>query len=377
MRTTSALQTLPSTTTIFFEEDPMNAIAVTGYFATGSGAVYNLLQEYRSVDDGGMSDFEHIFLYDVNGVFETIDRILYANSLYNSNAAINAFRREMQRLNDTDFGWFGGYRYRCGDRFMEIIEDFIDEITEYRFDRDWYNTFLCRKHTPERLLKDSVKVLLGRLKPDRNFGTTIMMDPNNRGEYSFASPQKLQAASRKLITRYIETLYPMHTEKTVILNHLIQPQYAHRLHGYTPDGLKLIIVDRDIRDLYVYNKYTNVWGGNTFPTELEDFIRFTKAYRATEQKVASDRILRVQFEDLIYDYDNTVSRIETFVGLHPEDHTTQGTKLVPQRSIKNTQVFTIREEWNAELKRLEEEFPDMIYNFPYKNTTSMAELFGD
>ena len=353
----------------------MNAIAVTGYFATGSGAVYNLLQEYASVDDGGMSAFEHIFLYDVNGVFETVDRILYANSLYNSNAAINTFRREMRRLNDTDFGWFGGYRYRCGNRFMEIIEDFIDEITEYRFDRDWYNTFLCRKHTPERLLKDSVKVLLGRLKPDHNFGTAILMDPNNRGEYSFASPEKLQAASRKLITRYIETLYPMHTEKTVILNHLIQPQYAHRLHGYTPDGLKLIIVDRDIRDLYVYNKYTNVWGGNTFPTELEDFIRFTKAYRATEQQVASDRILRVQFEDLIYDYDNTVAKIEAFVGVGSNDHSAKATRFTPEKSIKNTQIFRMNPDWAAEIARLEQVFPEYVYPFPYHHNTSLAELF--
>lgn len=355
----------------------MNAIAVTGYFATGSGAVYNLLQEYASVDDGGMSAFEHIFLYDVNGVFDTVNRILYANSLYNSNAAINAFRQEMQRLNDTDFGWFGGYRYRCGDQFMKIIEDFIDEITEYRFDRNWYNTFQRRKHTPERLLKDSIKVLLGRLKPDHNFGTTILMDPNNRGEYSFASPEKLQAATQRLIRRYIEVMYPAHGEKTVILNHLIQPPYVHHLPDYAPDELKLIIVDRDIRDLYICNTYTNVWGGNTFPKDLDSFIRFTKTYRATEHPIDSDRILRVRFEDLIYDYDNTVSRIEAFAGLRPEDHTAKGTKLVPQRSIKNTQVFTLCEEWNAELKRLEEEFPEMIYNFPHKNTTSMAELFDD
>lgn len=353
----------------------MNAIAVTGYFATGSGAVYNLLQEYSSVDDGGMSGFEHIFLYDINGVFETVDRILYANSLYNSNAAINAFRREMRRLNDTDFGWFGGYRYRCGDQFMKIIEDFIDEITEYRFDRDWYNTFLGRRRTPERLLKDSVKVLLGRLKPGRNFGTAIVMDPDNRGEYSFASPEKLQAATQRLIRRYIEILYPAYGEKTVILNHMIQPPYAHHLPDYAPAELKLIIVDRDIRDLYIYNTYTNVWGGNTFPKDLDGFIRFMKAYRATERQVDSDRILRVRFEDLIYDYDNTVSRIEAFAGLRPEDHTARETKLVPQRSIKNTQIFTMREEWKPELQRLEEEFPELIYDFPYKNTTSMAELF--
>ena len=353
----------------------MNAIAVTGYFATGSGAVYNLLQEYASVDDGGMSDFEHIFLYDVNGVFETVGRILYANSLYNSNAAINAFRREMRRLNDIDFGWFGGYRYRCGDQFMKIIEDFIDEITEYRFDRDWYNTFQRRKHTPDRLLKDSIKVLLGRLKLDHNFGTAILMDPNNRGEYSFASPQKLQAATQRLIRRYIEVMYPTHGEKTVILNHMIQPPYVHHLPDYTPDELKLIIVDRDVRDLYVYNKYTKVWGSSTFPTDLAAFIQFTRSYRATERRIECDRILRVHFEDLIYDYDRTVEKIETFVGLNPCDHTAKRTKFIPEKSIKNTQIFSMDPAWDKEIEILEQELAEYVYQFPYRQDTSLSELF--
>lgn len=353
----------------------MNAIAVTGYFATGSGAVYNLLQEYSSVDDGGMSSFEHIVLYDVNGVFDTIDRLLNNNTLYNSNAAINAFRREMLRLNNTDFGWFGGYKYRCGNQFMETVEEFINDITEYRIDRNWYNTFGGRRRTLNRIVKDTVKVVLGKLKPDHNFGSEIYMAADNYGEFSFASEDKLQSSVKKFIEHYIQMLYPNYSDKCVILNHLIQPQFAYRLPHYAPDGLKLIIVDRDIRDLYVYNRYTNIWGGNTFPKELNDFIRFMKAYRATERPVESDRILRIQFEDLIYNYNDTVSRIEAFAGLRPDDHTAKGTRLVPERSIKNTQIFTMREEWKPELKRLEQEFPDLIYDFPYKNPTSFSELF--
>ena len=353
----------------------MNAIAVTGYFATGSGAVYNLLQEYRSIDDGGMSAYEHIFLYDVNGVFDTINRILYANSLYHSNAAINDFRREMRRLNDTDFGWFGGYRYRCGDRFMDIIEEFICDITEYRIDRDWYNTFQCRKHTPERILKDSAKVLFGRKKPDHTFGTEIQMAPDNRGEYSFASAEKLQAAAKKLICNYIGIMYPDHGERTVLLNHMVQPPYVHHLQDYTPEELKLIIVDRDIRDQYILNKYTDVRGGNTYPSDPDAFVRFIRSYRATERPVSSERILRIQFEDLVYHYDGTVRRIEEFIGLRPEDHVNPGTLLVPQRSIKNTQLFAMCEQWRDEVEYIARELPDMVYEFPYASTTSMNELF--
>ncbi len=351
----------------------MQAIAVTGYFATGSGAVYNLLQEYNSITDGGLSSFEHIFLYDVNGVFDTIDKILYSNRLYNSNAAINAFRREMKRLNNTDFNWFGGYKYRCGHKFLDIIEDFIDDITEYYIQRDWYGTYVGRKIIPKRVIKDFVAVLIGKKKLTHNFGSSIIMDCENRGEFSFATPQKIQAATKKLVDNYLKIMYH-DTDKIIVLNHMLQPQDSIRM-DYLPEYLKLIIVDRDIRDLYIYNKYTRVWGGNTFPIETDDFIKFIKSYRATEYISSSPNILRIQFEDLIYHYDNTVNQIEKFVGITSKEHIRAKEIFIPEKSVKNTQIFRMKDEWKPEINKIENELSEYIYNFPYVNKTSMEELF--
>lgn len=352
----------------------MKSVSITGYFATGSGAVYNLLQEYSSIEDGGLSSYEHIFLYDVNGVFETVDRILYGNSLYNSNAAINAFRKEMRRLYETDYNWFGGYKYLCGPRFLEIIEQFIADITEYHIEREWYGIYAAKKMSAERILKDAGAIALGRRRFNHNFGKKIVMDPDNRGEFSFADREKLQNAVKALIDRYLSALYPK-SDKIIALNHMLSPQDAFRIPDYTPDDFKMIIVDRDVRDLYVCSKYTNVWGVSTFPTDIDRFIDFMRSYRATERKVDSDRILRVQFEELIYHYDDTVQKIEAFVGLDPKDHIKKKTILVPEKSIHNTQVFKTSAQWNDEIRMLEQELPELIYSFPYENHTSVDQLF--
>lgn len=352
----------------------MKSVAVTGYFATGSGAVYNLLQEYSTIDDGGLSEFEHIFLYDINGVFETVDRIMHGNSLYNSNAAINLFRKEMKRLNEIDYNWFGGYKYRCGNRFMEIIEEFIADITEYHIQRDWYGNFECRKISLERIIKDLGAVFLKHRRIDHNFGTKIIMDKENRWEFSFASEEKLKYAVRKLVNGYLDSMYSS-SDKIIALNHMLSPQDAFRVPGYMPEDFKLIIVDRDIRDLYIYNKYTDVWGGNAFPTEIDEFIRFMKSYRGTEKTIECDQILRIQFEDLIYDYEATVRRVEEFVGLSPDNHIKRKKYFVPEKSIKNTQIFQMNSEWKKELERLEIEFPELVYSFPYYQGTSMEQLF--
>lgn len=352
----------------------MKAVTITGYFATGSGAVYNLLQEYSSISDGGLSAYEHIFLYDINGVFETVDRLLYCNRLYNSNHAINVFRKEMKRLNNVDFGWFGGYRYLVGNKFMNIIEEFITEITEYTIKREWYGTFVGRKYSFSRITKDIVKFILGKNKFNHNFGTYIAMDKENKGEFSFASKEKLVKATRSLVEKYLDIMYKK-TDKTIILNHLLQPQDAKRLEQFMPEDMKMIIVDRDIRDLYVYNKYTNVWGGNTFPTDVDDFISFMKSYRATECKVDSNRILRVQFEDLIYKYEETVQKIEKFLEIDSLTHHLKKEVFVPEKSIKNTQIFLMDDAWKEEVDKVAKEFPDLVYDFPYDQLTRMEDLF--
>lgn len=352
----------------------MKSVCITGYFATGSGAVYNLLQEYISIEDGGFSNYEHIFLYDVNGVFQTIDRILYGNSLYNSNAAINAFRKEMKKLYATDYNWFGGYKYICGKQFLEIIEQFILDITEYHIQREWYGIYENRKITLERLAKDSISFFLKKRSINRNFGTKIVFDKNNRGEFSFASEEKMQHATKRLIENYLKLLY-RNTDKTIILNHMLSPQDAYRVPNYTPNDFKMIIVDRDIRDLYVCNKYTDIWGSSTFPTEINEFVRFMKGYRSTERKVEDKRILRVQFEDLIYKYEETVKKIEHFVGINEIEHSHKRKIFIPEKSIKNTQVYKLDPKWRDEIFILEQKFPEFIYNFPCDNETSLDCLF--
>ncbi len=356
----------------------MQAVSITGYFATGSGAVYNLLQEYDTISDGKLTSFEHVFLYDNNGVFETVDKLLYNNRLFNSNSAIDSFRKEMNRLYNVDFNWFGGYKYRCGKRFLDIIEEFINTITEYHSDFYWYGKYVKRKTFLTRLVKDSVSVLINRKRYDHTFGTAIVMDSNNCDEYSFATEEKLKEATKKLIKQYIILMYPEYNQKTVILNQLLQPFDAYRMNSYVPEDVKMIIVDRDIRDIYITNTYTNVWsGGRPFPKEVDKFVEFMKAYRKQERPTQSSDVLRIKFEDLIYNYETTKSIIESFVGISPKNHINPKRYFNPQKSIKNTQIFRSNNRWEKEICIIEKELKDFTFDFPYCAETSVQELFDD
>ena len=356
----------------------MKSVAVTGYFATGSGAIINLLQEYSSIDDGGLSSFEHLFLYDIDGVFDTVDRLLNFNSLFNSNAIINHFRAEMLKLNNNDFGWFGGYKYKCGNGFIDLVETFINEITEYHFDANWYGIMEREKISIDRVVKDLGATIVKGRRINHHFGRKTAYSKNNKYEFSFASEVILKKATKRLVNDYIKLLYK-DNNKIALLNHLITPQDAKRMPDYLPDDLYLIIVDRDVRDLFFHNKYIwdGLWGRSMhiFPNEPYEFVNHMKKYRATEQMVNHKRILKVQFEDLVYNYEKTVKTIEDFLGISPSDHINEKKFFDPEKSIKNTQLFELKPEWKEEVKIIEQKLPELIYDFPWKNKTSLGEIF--
>ena len=86
-----------------------------------------------------------------------------------------------------------------------------------------------------------------------------------------------------------------------------------------------------------------------------------------------ENILRLHFEDLIYNYNETVSLIEQFVGIDSKSHIKPGMHFAPQVSIKNTQNFRMENSWSQEVKYIEEHMKEFIYPFPYEIETRIED----
>ena len=106
----------------------------------------------------------------------------------------------------------------------------------------------------------------------------------------------------------------------------------------------MIIVDRDQRVLYILDQH--IWSNNAFrkssvhfPT---DMIAFSEEWKNTlVEDFKNPNAKRVHFEDLVYDYENAVNSIETFLGLKKEQHIHKKEHFNPKDSIENTQVFRV------------------------------------
>lgn len=355
-------------------------IAVTGYFGSGSSAVLDLLCEFDSVTTGlpdNIESFEHTTLYQPGGIFDLEDKLLLGNDIHRSDEAIRTFKTEMMRLNDNNFGWFGSFKEMFGDEFEKITNTLIEELHPFSIYTRYYGQYKAVKFSLVKVgVQLAARVLLGRHV--YKWGRQFVYEPKDRGMISaFPSEDEYYTAASKFVSSYMN-LFSDKNKPNTVFDRLILCHNIYRLPKYFGNDFKLIVLKRDIRDVYVFNKYLwpEINAGTMYPMDIDIFIDYWRRLKSREKKIIDDRILEVNFEDLIYNYETTTDLIKKHCNLS-DNEWHQFKYFKPEKSIKNTQVFKIRDVWQEEIARLEKEFPEYCYNFPYENTTSVSEMFDD
>lgn len=352
----------------------MKNIAITGYCGTGSSAVIDLLEEYTACSTSGLRRYEHTLLYTPGGMFDLEDKLLIGNDIHRSDEAIRTFNKEMERLNKNNFGWFGSYSNLYGDEFYKLYHEFLNNI-HGEVDGTWYGQYERVKFSFTKvILQLGAKIIQNR--KIHKWGRKYILREKTM-LYSFIESEKLYSNAKKFIQNYFNMIN--RDKKHLVLDHFLLPHNAYRVPNYFDDNFRLIIVDRDVRDMYILGKY--VWpainSSAPFPVEVDEFIKFWGGMKRIEKRIDDKRILRINFEDLIYKYDETVEKIEGFIGLGPKDHVNKKMYFDPDKSIKNTQNFTIKSEWKEEVYKIEKELKEYMYDFPYKIETSISETFDE
>lgn len=356
-------------------------IVVTGYFGSGSSAVLDLLSEYSSVGsivkdkEGG---YEHTTLYHPGGLFDLEDKLLMGNDIHSSDEALRIFKREMKRLNDNNFGWYGSFKELFGDRFEAILENFIQGLKPFEISQRYYGQ--CKKviFNPLKIpVQVAAKVLMGRTIYEwgRQY---IYKSGYHNMIVTFPSEEEFYCAAREFVSDLME-LYSEQGKANTVFDRLLLCHNLYRIPKYFSDDFRVIRVQRDIRDVYFFNKYLwqEINAGSMYPKKIDEFIDYWNRINAMEKPVSDARILTINFEDLIYHYEETVKMIENHCNLREEDHFEAKTKFIPEKSIKNTQVYKIREQWKDELEIIEKELSEYLYDFPFENNTTVNEMFDD
>ena len=342
----------------------MNLIVVpSGYMGSGSSAITDIVSEIKGFEAKNES-YEYVFLHAPDGLFDLEDKLLFSNNALRSDEALFRFEERMKSLYNKKNFWVGSYNHFISYNFINYVYEFIDRIVNEEYD----DTYWYFQQEPMSVYMQG-RLYFRRLVKMVTGGKVLIKVPlrYKTMRTSFPSETEFYSASKCFLNKVMADLGI--NESNIILDQLLLPHNLFRIDHYFDDNLRVFVVERDPRDVFLLNKY--VWRKDAvsvpYPYDAERFCDYYRRMRKGEKVLDDKRILRYHFEDFIYNYDDSISKIYDFLNVSEEMHDKKKKKFNPDISVNNTQLFRIKglsEEVLSEVKIIETRLRDYLYDFP-------------
>lgn len=332
-------------------------VDVSGFFTSGSSAMVDLLKEFRGFYE---PNAEIRFIRDPYGIIPMENALINQWDWINASASISDFLRFMKksaRRKGLILPMGFNLKKNINPNILEITDEYIQEITDYTFKMDFYHYKFKKSYIRYQLdrYRWAIEHLTkGRLKTaNRNIELCYFSKP---------SQEKFNIATKRYLQRLFEPHCLEKENNFIILDQAIPTNNTQIIHRYF-EKAKMIIVDRDPRDMFV-DDY--LWGESLDTEQLSvdsawKFIKRTKAMR--EGIIIDNDILYTRFEDLVVNYNETTKNVLYFLGLSESDHIRKRHFLKPEISIKNVGIWRKFYNTHADSIRLiEKELKDFCYD---------------
>lgn len=327
-------------------------IGACGFGATGSSVVTDYLNEFDGIQV--KDNFEFTYVSGINGlvylertVMNPINRT--GDSIY----AIDQFKKRVLKRKHV-------YEKHglTAERFQQSADEFVNAITMAKW--YWHNKYSENsKYSPLRII---AKIIEYKYVPDweRKHGRRYTKWPLSEVCLSVC-PDNFYDAAKKHVNDILSGM-GLDTNGIIALDQPFPGNNPKACFPYFDDPYA-VVVDRDPRDLYVFGK-TKLMGKNRFyPVDnVDDFITYYRCLRKNQPYLQDNpRILRLRFEDLVYEYDKTTAILREF--LHLPENPRPKSVFDPSLSIANTQVFKRFPQFVEDVKKIEVALPEYLFDF--------------
>lgn len=338
-------------------------ITCTGYHGTGSSIITDYLKEFDEI--ASMGDFEFRFLQDPNGIADLEDRLLKNNSRLNSDRAIYEYLKLIKILNSNYTNKFwkqSEYKTVFKNKFLKYSEEYINDLIEIEWKGYWHD-FEFRNFNFFSRIKNFICRLLEIFFRKKNIGKIKKMYFSYPVDDFYLKTQK-----------YLDKLFREASNKEILaFDQLVPCCNVNRYLNYFYN-IKIVIIDRDPRDLYILNK--EIWHESVVPFDnVENFIKHFKLLRKHQKYEVEDQkyVLRIKFEDTIYNYNKTFTKINKFLEIENLKHQNKKKFFDPKKSIFNTQIYKLYPQYKKDIEIIEKELKEFCYNFPYELNRNLKE----
>lgn len=334
----------------------MKFVSCASYYGSGSSAITDFVSEFEGVFS--FTDEEFRFVQDPDGISDLEYNLVENFNRHNSGHAIKRYKN----LVDFYCGNILGKKYETffGGNWKKYSYEYINKLTNFTYNGWWQYDLMDKGkfyYFRKRILNKLLHVTIWKNNPERTLNTM-------KKEITYCS-HPTEEEFLNYTKEYIESLFSSVSNgaDTVMVDQIVPPTNLERYLRYFND-IKVAVVDRDPRDIFVLEKY--VWKDGVIPTDVETFckwFKYTREHRKNEF-LNSSSVRYVQFEDMIYRYEETKKVLIEWLGFREEQHHQKNKFFNPSLSIKNTQTWKNISCNQDEIRFIEKELSEYLYSFP-------------
>lgn len=325
----------------------MKFIDISGFGHSGKSIITDLLREFKGYQVPHYN-FEFNLLRIQGGLLD-LEHALNDNwSPIRSDAAMRRFRRLIKRIgpsaklsNPSSLFLSNGMNYDMyfNGHFSELTNKYIDSLVNYEYEGEWPYPMI-----EEPTWKQFYQRLLIKMHVAKQFNSHVTV----------AAPSDFIKRTRE----YLDTLFNSIREEqneSFVMHNAVEPyRPVPALELFS--NAKAIIVQRDPRDIYASNfvkegaynpsfENTTNWRMKQsflISENIDRFIERQKTYFDMVRRNEDDnRVLRLQYEEVIFNYDQNLNKIFDFLDEPATVHQNRQFYFKPENSKKNIGLWKL------------------------------------
>lgn len=333
----------------------MKTITCASYYGTGSSAVTDYISEFSGVKS--LTNYEFRFAHDPDGISELEYNLVENFNRHNSGHALKRYKKLVDYYGDHLL--VRRYEPFFQNQWKKLSYEYISSLTDFTYKGCWQYDYYDRGPSFEFWHKLPNRILKKTIWRNSEKGISTL-----KNEITFAahpSEEKFLFCTRQYTSALMQAANKENAPILMIDQALPSSNIQRHLRYFT--NMQVVVTDRDPRDVFLLSKY--VWKDAVVPKDVDTFCKWFAYARSNRNQEQWDKkkILFIQFEDLIYKYNETTSMLKDWAGLDEADHVNPKKQLDPDRSIKNTRLWIQHAEYKAEADEIAKLLPEYLYNF--------------
>ena len=326
-------------------------IGIAGYGYSGASAYIDVLKEFDGMQSLRKNNEFPIF-QQTDGIFDLQHALVEGPRRLNISSAIVRFRRNTKDPRSNNLEKLSGKQY------SKLSERYIDALTDVSWKgRSAFDPDDIRNRLEQPILTFPNKVIR---KIIRIFNKKAIWPTPKTRYFTKITPERFLSETRSYVKELLLAL-GFDLEKDIILEQVFNTFEPLKGAEFFENEVLSIIVDRDPRDVFLLTNILHPEKASFMPVggSVEDFVYYYKALH-TKTDMGDPRVLRVNFEDLVYKHDETVAFLEE--RLHKKN-VNKGTYFQPERSVNNVHMFMNYPQYAEQFAYIERECAEYLYDF--------------